>query len=229
MWSAITPDEREKAMRLRREGLTAKEIAAQIRRSVRAVSRIVNQAGAAPQPPRPGSFAHHPAVVDEIKRLIMQGLSASAVGKRVGLTRNAVLGLKFRHFPELVVPKAKAMSRAEYGSRASPPRKPKAPRMTVIRPEFERAPLPKDETWRALPGAEPVSLLDLEEHHCRWPIGQQHVVGFCGCRKVPGLSYCDKHAATATAAPAKEKARGVASGRVSAGQQESESQGAGQP
>lgn len=43
-----------------------------------------------------------------------------------------------------------------------------------------------------------VSFMDLEPHHCRWPVGEP-TQGFCGCDKVPGLSYCEHHAARAFA------------------------------
>ncbi len=43
-----------------------------------------------------------------------------------------------------------------------------------------------------------VAFMDLEPHHCRWPINEP-VTGFCGCDKVPGLSYCQTHAARAFA------------------------------
>lgn len=36
------------------------------------------------------------------------------------------------------------------------------------------------------------SIIDLEPHHCRWPIGEP-TSGFCGCQKQPGTSYCAKH------------------------------------
>lgn len=45
-----------------------------------------------------------------------------------------------------------------------------------------------------------VAFMDLEPHHCRWPIGEP-VAGFCGCDKVPGLSYCETHAHRAFATP----------------------------
>lgn len=37
-----------------------------------------------------------------------------------------------------------------------------------------------------------VSLVDLEPHHCRFPVGDP-VQGFCGHPKVEGLSYCEHH------------------------------------
>lgn len=34
------------------------------------------------------------------------------------------------------------------------------------------------------------SILDLEEHHCRFPVARD---GFCGAEKVSGLPYCTEH------------------------------------
>lgn len=36
------------------------------------------------------------------------------------------------------------------------------------------------------------NVVDLEPHHCRWPVGEP-TRGFCGCQKQPGTSYCAKH------------------------------------
>lgn len=40
-----------------------------------------------------------------------------------------------------------------------------------------------------------VTLLELEPHHCRWPIGdpKQSDFRFCGCDRVAGRPYCDAH------------------------------------
>lgn len=37
-----------------------------------------------------------------------------------------------------------------------------------------------------------IQLVDLEPHHCRWPVGEP-TQGFCGCTKQPGSSYCKAH------------------------------------
>lgn len=41
-----------------------------------------------------------------------------------------------------------------------------------------------------------LGLLDLEPHHCRWPIGmpEDEDFHFCGERKMRGISYCEAHA-----------------------------------
>jgi hypothetical protein len=42
-------------------------------------------------------------------------------------------------------------------------------------------------------GTGPVALMELQPHHCRWPIGERPVF-FCGEQKVDGYSYCPAHA-----------------------------------
>lgn len=39
---------------------------------------------------------------------------------------------------------------------------------------------------------DPVALIDLERHHCRWPIGEGASTMYCGSFKTYG-SYCRKH------------------------------------
>ena len=47
------------------------------------------------------------------------------------------------------------------------------------------------------------NILDLEPHHCRWPVGDGPFA-FCGDRKVPGKSYCAGHLARSQATRALE-------------------------
>jgi GcrA cell cycle regulator len=61
-----------------------------------------------------------------------------------------------------------------------------------------------------IPVAERKSLIDLEEHDCRWPIGEPTdpfpLFYFCGKDKVPGLPYCEAHARRAFISPEQQKA-----------------------
>jgi GcrA cell cycle regulator len=38
-----------------------------------------------------------------------------------------------------------------------------------------------------------VKLLDLDESYCRFPIGENHELGYCGQEHVPGSPYCEHH------------------------------------
>ena len=126
-----------------------------------------------------------------------EGLSASEIAGRLGgTTRNAVIG-KLHRLGLLgrskriapIKPKRQPIQRPQ--PVPIPYREP-AKRVSYMRAE----PLPGP----AVTDVARVAFMDLEPHHCRWPIGEP-VAGFCGCDKVPGLSYCATHAARAFATP----------------------------
>jgi GcrA cell cycle regulator len=50
--------------------------------------------------------------------------------------------------------------------------------------------------------ADPVTLLDLQEHSCRWPVDRDgEPMMYCGAGNVTGLSYCARHCRMAYVAP----------------------------
>ena len=106
----------------------------------------------------------------------------------VGITRNAVIGkvhrLRIPHNTDPHVTNARKPRRPKQPSPDKLVRKPPAP-MVIDMP----APSPDDIIRVA-------SLIDLEPHHCRYPIGDPRgaIFGFCGDSKVVGLSYCEHHA-----------------------------------
>lgn len=59
------------------------------------------------------------------------------------------------------------------------------------KPSDKRALLGK--AWTALPGSQPVSLIDLGPGLCKWPIGQDRPYTFCG-EPSGERSYCSHHA-----------------------------------
>lgn len=52
----------------------------------------------------------------------------------------------------------------------------------------------KSAVWSPLPGTEPIGLLQLNEHTCRWPVGAAPTL-FCGLNPNAGSPYCALHAA----------------------------------
>jgi GcrA cell cycle regulator len=64
-------------------------------------------------------------------------------------------------------------------------------------PDFKHKPVPGIRDVLTLADdpveAERVSLLDLKNHHCRFPFGEPSAVRFCGRTKRAGSAYCDAH------------------------------------
>lgn len=54
--------------------------------------------------------------------------------------------------------------------------------------------IPASDAWKPIPGVEPVTLLDLTEYSCRWPVYQGDEPRlFCGAPTELGQRYCDAH------------------------------------
>lgn len=127
------------------------------------------------------------------------GDSASVIASRLGtVSRCAVIGKARR----LALPSRKPTTRIPHPPRFKPPRpvaaKPVKTKL-VFSDKFKAAKPPAGRF--ALPPQQAadiarVQLLDLEPHHCRWPVGEP-TQGFCGCSNLPGSPYCEAHAARA--------------------------------
>ena len=112
-----------------------------------------------------------------LREMREQGYSFSQIAVKLGLTtRNAAIGRANR----LRLPKEPRVRR-EKQSRVE--------RHTPFRPPaLKTEPLPlMDQQSDA-----PVTLLDLEPHHCRWPVSDAPYA-FCGATKQDGSSYCGHH------------------------------------
>lgn len=154
--------------------------------------------------------------VEELKKLWREdALSAAEIANRLGATsRNAVigkarrLGLAFKgnlaspgnHFLGKLKDKKNAKaSRHIERALGIPASKPHAFTKPAPPPPPNPAPVPYVEP---IPPADDVarvlSVLDLEAHHCRWAVSHAGGMGFCGCQKAEGKSYCAGHVARAT-------------------------------
>jgi GcrA cell cycle regulator len=147
--------------------------------------------------------------VELLRRLWSDGLSASQIAAEIGgVTRNAVIG-KVHRLGLSGRGKAKAASpqRPRKATRApsaptpiaqATPRSPvivaPAPQALAAEPELEAI-----EDDIAVPMSERVTIMDLRESMCRWPMGDptRPEFRFCGARVVTGLPYCTHHARVA--------------------------------
>ena len=70
---------------------------------------------------------------------------------------------------------------------------------SIIKPttkQFTKRKLtPSATTLKSMEKSAGVSILDLEPHHCRWPLGdpKSPTFAFCGERKQFASAYCEKH------------------------------------
>ncbi len=167
--------------------------------------------------------------VELLKKLWSDGLSASQIAGELGnVTRNAVIG-KVHRLGLSGRAKNPAGSSAPRPARKAPVRTPShpmsgSPGMTrganALAPQFapdaevepKAAPAPAEEV--VVPFSERVSIMDLREYMCRWPMGDPTTAEFrfCGARSATGLPYCGYHARIAYQ-PAADRRRDRRAGR----------------
>ena len=149
-----------------------------------------------------------------LKQLWAEGYSASQCAEMLGngVTRPAVLA-KCDRLRKMGDPTAPARRDGDVGkARTSLERSAQSTARLAARRKAEKKPQPNWDAMRSRPvpvepyvekgddGVSPratqVRLLDLENHHCRWGLGDPRDAAFrfCGCNKVPGRPYCESHA-----------------------------------
>jgi GcrA cell cycle regulator len=145
--------------------------------------------------------------VELLKKLWSDGLSASQIAAELGnVTRNAVIG-KVHRLGLSGRAKDKAAAPAQRPRKAARTPSAPAPITPPDRSNVVVAPLPHalvaekepnvlvDEDV-AIPMSERVTIMDLRESMCRWPMGDptKPEFRFCGARSITGLPYCNHHA-----------------------------------
>lgn len=150
--------------------------------------------------------------VELLKKLWSDGLSASQIAAELGnVTRNAVIGkvhrLGLSGRAKSAAAPAAPRNAAPRKAPARPPSHPMsgpaggtrgahalAPQfVTEAEPEAEQAPMPSEDV--VIPFSERVTIMELREYMCRWPMGDPTSPDFrfCGARSQTGLPYCSYH------------------------------------
>jgi GcrA cell cycle regulator len=167
--------------------------------------------------------------IDLLQKMWLQGMSASRIARELanGLTRNAVIGKVYRlglsgRVKEAAAETTSATEPQPLHKHATRPPARQAPQRAqpravqssatfvrgntalAVQPVAFEAPARANEIAArgevVVPITEPVTILELRDSMCRWPIGDptQAEFRFCGARKTPGEGpYCGCHAAIA--------------------------------
>ncbi len=142
-------------------------------------------------------FIHQGVWADEsrvelLKKLWADGLPASQIAAKLGeVTRNAVIGKVHR----LGLPGRATTNRQP---RRTMPRRDRAGRVVMRKPVTFRPRPVQPLDLPPAPAALMLSVADLTDATCHWPVGDPKAAafGFCGCRTSPGRQpYCTAHQA----------------------------------
>lgn len=137
----------------------------------------------------------------KLRKLWLEGLSASQIAKRLGgVTRCAVIG-KVHRLGLVVAGRAEASApvirrgpvhpKALVGSRSKSV--PAQARHFKSAPEDARP--PRQVVRRSDPNETgSLTLLELRRHHCKWPFGSEAPFTFCGAKPKGEGPYCERHA-----------------------------------
>jgi GcrA cell cycle regulator len=142
--------------------------------------------------------------VEQLRKMWLDGLSASQIANELahGITRNAVIGKVHRLG---LSGRVKSPAPAQTRPRARQPEDGKSPPSApishgnlaiAVEPRSMPAPRPAVEEV-VIPMSERVSIMDLRESMCRWPLGDPASPDFryCGAKMQIGLgAYCSYHA-----------------------------------
>ena len=141
--------------------------------------------------------------VEQLRQMWAEGLTANEIAKKLGVTKNAIVGkvhrlcLKARPSPI----KSKGAEETEENIVA----------VEVVETVVEEAPVevieeepeiieePQVQPETKVCKTENIKLVDLDSHTCRWPLGDPRDDDFCFCGKKvkAGQTYCDEHSAMA--------------------------------
>ncbi|MGL4263736.1 MAG: GcrA family cell cycle regulator [Afipia sp.] len=143
--------------------------------------------------------------VEQLKKLWEAGLSASQIAAELGtITRNAVIGKVHRlglsgraKSPSSAAPRQRKVRPAQHMMRIS---RPVSRGNTALAHAFEVEAEPDPIAYdNVVPMSQRLSLLELNESTCHWPVGDPGSADFffCGGKALTSLPYCAHHSRVA--------------------------------
>lgn len=152
-------------------------------------------------------------MVEELRKMWKEGLTTGEIGKRLNVSKNSIVGkvhrLGLSGRPSPIKKKDETEVKAAAPAKPAKPAAEPAPVPAKKKPDPElktvSTPAPKTGSF-AKSGSCNVSLTELDNHTCRWPVGdpKDDNFHFCGKKVRIGQTYCEEHSAQAYVKPGKK-------------------------
>ena len=142
--------------------------------------------------------------VEKLRQLWSEGLSANEIAKKLGVTKNAIVGKVHRLCLKARPSPIKSKDNTENVKETSVVVEVEEQTLTVEQSVVEETEIVEEapvyvekKIYKRSPSN--VKLMELDSHTCRWPIGDPRDEDFCFCGKRvrSGQTYCDEHSAVA--------------------------------
>lgn len=142
--------------------------------------------------------------IERLKALWAEGHSTAEIGRRMGISKNAVVGKAHR----LNLSARPSPIRRDATPRPVPAARPARPALVpmqrlVATPPPRPAPAPAPVAVAPVVRSFPAARARIGARSCCWPIGEPGTPGFhfCGADPMAGKPYCTEHAALAYVKP----------------------------
>jgi GcrA cell cycle regulator len=149
--------------------------------------------------------------VEELKKMWDKGMTTGQIAKVLNVTKNSIIGKVHRLCltarPSPIKKSNKTTEEKKATSAKKAEKTTKAKSCTPAPKKLEQAPI-KEEVKLVVPAPDEINipLVKLDNHTCRWPMGDPRDEDFCFCGKriKTGQTYCEEHAAIAYVKPGKK-------------------------
>jgi GcrA cell cycle regulator len=141
--------------------------------------------------------------IDTLRTMWVTSAGVVEIASAVGKSRNAIVGKARRlnlppkagYVPSRKPPESRESTRARVNANYQRTRRVPVAGQGVMfgTAAYDRAdptPVPPE---RVIPECRMIDLADIEANDCRWPIGDNPNIKFCGVPKQVGSSYCPYH------------------------------------
>lgn len=144
-------------------------------------------------------------MIDSLKQMWKEGLTTTEIAKRLGVSKNSIVGkvhrLNLKARPSPIKKKEETIvaeinnTKEENVKQATKPIK----KINISPINVSTDHIKKENSY--------LKLTELDNHTCRWPIGDPRDDNFCFCGKSvrSGQTYCEEHSAIAYVRPLKKE------------------------